>query len=62
MSQKMEAEVFRKGVGSSNFQRGKGPALTVMPLSDWVYILHTVFLQTYTKAVDAAITISSYDT
>lgn len=33
-SHKMEAEVFRKGVGSSDFQRGEGPALTVMPVSD----------------------------
>jgi hypothetical protein len=60
-SQKMEAEVFRKGVAGSEFQRGEGPALTVMPQSDRVYILHTVFLQTYTKTVTAAITISSYD-
>lgn len=33
-TQKMDAEVFRKGVGGSDFQRGEGPALTVMPLSD----------------------------
>jgi len=33
-SQKMEADVFRKGVGGSDFHRGKDPALTVMPLSD----------------------------
>jgi len=33
-SQKMQAEVLRKGVGDSGCQRGEGPALTVMPLSD----------------------------
>jgi len=33
-SQKMEAEVYRKVGGGSEFQRGKGPALTVMPLND----------------------------
>lgn len=44
--QKMEAEVFRKRVGGSDFQRGGSPALTVMPLSGQIYILHRVFLQT----------------
>jgi len=33
-SQKMMAEVFRKGAGESDFQGGEGPALTVTPLSD----------------------------
>jgi hypothetical protein len=33
-SQKMEAEVYRKGVAGSDFQRGKGSALTVMTLND----------------------------
>jgi hypothetical protein len=33
-SQKMQAEVFRKGVGGSDCQRGESPALTVMPPSD----------------------------